>query len=377
MFKILNFISIPFIHSSVYKKTNNQAKNFNSTKNCSLASIQETNKVKQKHVSFVLNARRKHQTNPNRLSDPLTDYFDSIGNIKRLSLSEEKSLGSKVKQMTQLIETKEKLEKELKRELNETEWATEANIDLGSLKNILKEGNYARNKIVEANLKLVVRIATIYKDHRIEPRVLIQEGNLGLIRAAEKFDPDKGFRFSTYAYPWITTFIKNAREKQANFTGRPKSTQKSYKEIQLAKKELSMELNRPPSLQEIAAHLKITLKQVEKILLFTRQPISLNIRIGEGKTELAEFIPSELTGPLEFTLEEALKDALIDLIKDRPPLEKQIFILFYGLNNEKALSVLAISKELNVSRDKVTKSLKSITEHVQAKAAYLLELLEG
>ncbi len=293
-------------------------------------------------------------TKPTFSADMVRTYLHEIGRVPLLTHEQEIVYGKQVQQMMALLEAKGTLEQELERESTNEEWASSINKTEAELKKAIDQGTRAKRKMIEANLRLVVAIAKKYQKRNMEFLDLIQEGTLGLERGVEKFDPTRGYKFSTYAYWWIRQAITRAIAQQARAIRLPIHITEKLNKIKKVQRELSQTLGRNATPTEIAKELELEPAQIREYLSIARQPISLDVRVGDNQdTELSELLEDDGLTPVNYTTQESLRQDLNLLLAELTPQQREVLALRFGLEDGKELSLAKVGKRLNLSRERV------------------------
>ncbi|MEL6581556.1 MAG: RNA polymerase sigma factor, RpoD/SigA family [Cyanobacteria bacterium J06621_12] len=312
----------------------------------------------------------KTTTKGNYSADMVRTYLHEIGRVPLLTHEQEIVYGKQVQKMMTLLATKE----EKGSDLSLKEWAKYAQLSEIELNRILKEGQRAKQKMIEANLRLVVAIAKKYQKRNMEFLDLIQEGSLGLERGVEKFDPTRGYKFSTYAYWWIRQAITRAIAQQARTIRLPIHITEKLNKIKKSQRELAQKLGRSAEIAEIAQELDLKPEQIREYLSIARQPISLDVRVGENQdTELSELLEDDGISPDRYATQQLLRQDLYSLMADLSPQQQEVIALRFGLDDGKELSLAKIGQRMSISRERVRQLEHQALAQLRRRRGYVRE----
>ncbi|MGB7049063.1 MAG: RNA polymerase sigma factor RpoD [Candidatus Cybelea sp.] len=293
------------------------------------------------------------QTVPDGLSldDPVRMYLKEIGRVPLLSMEQEKSLAMRI-------------------EAGELEGSRNGQAD----SRVVDSGEEAKRQLTEANLRLVVSIAKKYVGRGMLFLDLIQEGNLGLIRAVEKFDYRKGYKFSTYATWWIRQAITRALADQARTIRIPVHMVETINRLIKVSRQLLQELGREPSVEEIAESMALTPEKVREVMKISQEPISLETPIGEEEdSHLGDFIEDqEAVAPAEAASVMLLKEKMQDVLQNLTERERKVLVLRFGLEDGHQRTLEEVGQEFGVTRERIrqieAKALRKLRHPSRGKA---------
>ncbi len=285
------------------------------------------------------------------IDDPVRMYLKEIGKVPLLNPDEEIVLAQA---MSAGAEAKTKLD-ELEQQRKAGETPTVSAEEEAELRKVWKKGESAKQKLAEANLRLVVSIAKRYVGRGMLFLDLIQEGNLGLIKAVEKFDYTKGYKFSTYATWWIRQAITRAIADQARTIRIPVHMVETINKVIRVSRQLLQELGHDPSPNEIAKEMNMPVDKVREILKIAQEPVSLETPIGEEEdSHLGDFIPDEgASEPSEAASFTLLKEQLMDVLSTLTPREEKVLKLRFGIEDGRTRTLEEVGKEFNVTRERI------------------------
>jgi RNA polymerase sigma factor (sigma-70 family) len=270
----------------------------------------------------------------NKNSNSVTSYLKEIGRISLLDAQEEIKLANQIQTMLPLLDKENPTSEEIK---------------------AIHIGERPKQKMVQSNLRLVVSIAKKYQNRGLSLLDLIQEGSIGLMRASEKFDPSKGYKFSTYSYWWIKQAMTRAIANQARTIRLPIHITQDLNKIKKVTRNLYQKLGRKPTEEEIAEELEIDVKKLTKLAQASRitKPKSLNVTIDENQTELEQILADDSTSPIDFITEQENLSKVHNLLHTLSPKQRDVISLRYGLKDGRTMTYEQIGSICGISRERV------------------------
>jgi RNA polymerase primary sigma factor len=286
--------------------------------------------------------------------DSIRVYLQEIGRIRLLRPDEEIELARKIADLLQLEELAAQFETDNGHYPDTKEWAALVEMPLVKFRRRLMLGRRAKEKMVQSNLRLVVSIAKKYMNRGLSFQDLIQEGSLGLIRAAEKFDHEKGYKFSTYATWWIRQAITRAIADQSRTIRLPVHLYETISRIKKTTKVLSQEFGRKPTEEEIAESMEMTIEKLRFIAKSAQLPISLETPIGkEEDSRLGDFIEADIENPEQDVAKNLLREDLEGVLATLSPRERDVLRLRYGLDDGRMKTLEEIGQIFDVTRERI------------------------
>ena len=293
----------------------------------------------------------------NTSSNTVRDYLKEIGRTPLLKAEEEVRLANQIQTMLPLLEKEELTSEEEK---------------------IIRIGQKAKQTMVRANLRLVVSIAKKYQNRGLSMLDLIQEGSIGLMRASEKFDATKGYKFSTYSYWWIRQAMTRAIANHARTIRLPIHITQDLNKVKKTTRLLSQKLGRKPSDREIADELDMDLKKLRSLAQSARitKPKSLNVTIDENQTELGQILADESASPSDFVANQEVQAQIESLLHTLSPKQRDVITLRYGLRDGKTMTYEQIGNECGISRERV-RQIKNKAMKLLKKRAINISAMAG
>ncbi|MEY4352036.1 MAG: polymerase sigma factor RpoD [Cyanobacteriota bacterium] len=286
--------------------------------------------------------------------DSIRVYLQEIGRIRLLRPDEEIELARKIADLLQLEELATQFEADHGHLPDTKEWAALVEMPTIKFRRRLMLGRRAKEKMVQSNLRLVVSIAKKYMNRGLSFQDLIQEGSLGLIRAAEKFDHEKGYKFSTYATWWIRQAITRAIADQSRTIRLPVHLYETISRIKKTTKTLSQEFGRKPTEEEIAESMEMTIEKLRFIAKSAQLPISLETPIGkEEDSRLGDFIEADIENPEQDVAKNLLREDLEGVLATLSPRERDVLRLRYGLDDGRMKTLEEIGQIFDVTRERI------------------------
>ncbi|AUT00406.1 RNA polymerase sigma factor, RpoD/SigA family [Nostoc sp. CENA543] len=301
-------------------------------------------------------AARPSGYNKTEHDDAVGAFFKEMARYPLLKPDEEVELAKRVRFLEDVKDLQEALQAELGKQPTKAQIAARLEVTEKQLENRLYQGRVAKRKMIRSNLRLVVSIAKRYLNRGVPFLDLIQEGAMGLNRATEKFDPDKGYKFSTYAYWWIRQAITRAIANDARTIRLPIHIVEKLNKLKKAQRELKQKLRRNPSEAEMAEALEVSVQQLRQLQQLRRQALSLNHRVGkEEDTELMDLLEDEDNLSPEAKMNEnMMRQEIWEVLGDvLTPREKDVISLRYGLTTSEPCTLEEVGNMFNLSRERV------------------------
>jgi len=291
---------------------------------------------------------------PSSEVDLVRSYLRDIGRIPLLSNDQEITYGRQVQELMSLEILENELDEKKGCKTTLEDLAKASGLTVLQLKRKLKSGRRAKERMVSANLRLVVSVAKKYTKRNMEFLDLIQEGTIGLVRGVEKFDPSRGYKFSTYAYWWIRQGITRAIAEKSRTIRLPIHVTEILNKLKKGQRELSHQISRTPNLSELAAYLDLPEEEIKDLMVSSLKPKSLEMKIGDNEdSALIDLLSGNEDLPDEKLEQDCMKMDLESLIEQLPELQGRVMRMRYGMDGDDPMSLTGIGRILGISRDRV------------------------
>ena len=310
--------------------------------------------------------------------DLVRSYLRDIGRVPLLSHEQEITLGRQVQELMSLERIESELESNKGEKPTFEDFAVSAGLSPGQLKKKLRIGQRAKERMVAANLRLVVSVAKKYTKRNMELLDLIQEGTIGLVRGVEKFDPTRGYKFSTYAYWWIRQGITRAIAEKSRTIRLPIHITEMLNKLKKGQRELSQEMSRTPTLTELADFVELPEDDVKELMCTARQPMSLQMNVGDGDdTVLLDLLPGSQDLPSEQIENDCMKGDLETVLEQMPELQARVLRMRYGMDGDDPMTLTGIAKALGMSRDRARRLERDGLKLLRCSPTELKQYLRG
>jgi RNA polymerase nonessential primary-like sigma factor len=286
--------------------------------------------------------------------DSTTAFLREMGRIPLLTRDQEVELGQQIQAMMHLLSAKAKLQQTLGYEPTEAQLAESVLLRPTTIRSVLHQGHRAREKMIEANLRLVVSIARRYQYRGMELQDLIQEGAIGLKIAAERFDPKRGRRFSTMAYYWIWQAVTRALRTQRRMIRIPVYLEEKLDSLKKTRQRLSQQLRRTPTIEELAPALELSSQQLQELLLIMQPPASLDEVYGlSERTPLIELLAADGPTPADAAEQRDVQERVLKLLELLSERQREVMMWRYGLLGEDPLTLDEVGKRFGTSKQRI------------------------
>ena len=311
--------------------------------------------------------------------DALSYYMQAISRVPLLTHEEEITLARAVQTLCRLEEISEELTLRAGGAApSDPLWAAEAGLTPNQLQRKLRQGRRARQRMVSANLRLVITIARKYANQQLQLEDLIQEGNLGLMKAVDRFDPSRGYKFSTYAYWWIREGITRAIASKARTIRLPVHVGEHLGKLRRAQHQLWQQFGRAPSVDELAEATGLKPLDIREMLFRAQQPLSLDATSASMEDDnLMERIRCGMPRPEDRLQGHLLSVDLEQLLQEMPEQEAELLRLRYGINGEEPMNLSAVARVLGVTRDTARGIERRAVAAVRERSSQVLDYLEA